>query len=168
MPQGVEFIVRAVLIGAGATVILDLWALLTIRAYGTPAPRWDLVGRWIAHIPRGRVFHASIGETPAVPGELMIGWLVHYAVGILYAALLLAIWGLDWARQPTLSPAVILGLLTLVAPFLVMQPGMGAGIAASRTPDPTATRLRSIINHTVFGLGLYVSALVLRWLIPAM
>ncbi len=160
MPEGVEFIVRAILIGAGATVILDGWALLSTRAYGTPAPRWDLVGRWIAQIPRGRFVHASIGQTPPVRGELMIGWLFHYAIGIVYAALLLAIWGLGWARHPTLAPAVILSLLTLAAPFLIMQPGMGAGFAASKTPDPTAVRLRSVIGHTVFGLGLYAAAVV--------
>jgi len=163
VPEGVAFIVRAILIGAGATLIIDGWALLSARAYGTPAPRWDLVGRWIAGLPRGRLVNPSLGQTPPVKGELMIGWLVHYAVGILYAALLLAIWGLDWARHPTLAPAILFGLLTLAAPFLVMQPGMGAGIAASKTPDPTATRLRSVINHTVFGLGLYLSAAVWAW-----
>jgi len=160
VPEGVEFIVRAVLIGAGATVILDGWALVSTRAYGTPAPRWDLVGRWIAGFPRGRFVDASLGQTPPVRGELMIGWLFHYTIGIVYAALLLAIWGLGWARSPTPAPAIILSLLTLAAPFLVMQPGMGAGIAASKTPDPTAARLRSVINHTVFGLGLYVAAVV--------
>lgn len=165
MPESVEFIVRALLIGAGATIILDGWALLSARAYGTPAPRWDLVGRWIASMPRGRFVQESLGQTPPVRGELAIGWLVHYAVGIVYAALLLWIWGLDWARRPTLAPAIILGLLTLAAPFLIMQPGMGAGIAASKTPDPNGARLRSAINHTVFGLGLYVSAVVSAWLI---
>jgi hypothetical protein len=93
VPEGVEFIVRAILIGAGATVILDGWALLSTRAYGTPAPRWDLVGRWIAYIPRGRIVHQSIGQTSPVRGELMTGWLFHYAIGIVYAALLLSIWG---------------------------------------------------------------------------
>jgi hypothetical protein len=32
VPEGVEFIVRAVLIGARATVALDGWALLVTRA----------------------------------------------------------------------------------------------------------------------------------------
>lgn len=36
-----------------------------------------------------------------------------------------------------------------------MQPG----IAASKTPDPTAARLTSVIGHTVFGLGLYAAAM---------
>jgi hypothetical protein len=164
--ESVEFIVRAVLIGAGATAILDGWALLSTRAYGTPAPRWDLVGRWIASMPRGRFVHERLGETPPVKGEVAIGWVVHYAVGIVYAALLLAIGGLDWARHPTPAPAILLSLLMLAAPFLVMQPGMGLGIAASKTPDPTAARLRSVINHTVFGLGLYVAAVVWASVIP--
>jgi hypothetical protein len=40
-------------------------------------------------------------------------------------------------------------------PFLVMQPAMGAGIAASRTRNPGAARLQSLVTHAVFGLGLY-------------
>ncbi|MDO9126054.1 MAG: DUF2938 family protein, partial [Parvibaculum sp.] len=38
--------------------------------------------------------------------------------------------------------------------------GMGAGIAASKTPKPNAARLRSLVSHTVFGIGLYVAALL--------
>ena len=165
MPQALEFAVRAVMIGVGATAILDLWAVLATRVFGVPAPRWDLVGRWVGYFPRGRFVHASIGQATPIRGELMIGWLFHYAVGIFYAGLLVAISGLDWARHPTLFPALILALLTLAVPFFVMQPGMGAGIAASRTPNPNAARLRSVIGHTVFGIGLYLSALLAAWLI---
>ena len=166
MPQGLEFAVRAVLIGVGATAILDLWMLFASRVFGAPATRWDLVGRWIGYFPRGRFVHDSIGQAPPIHGELMIGWVFHYAVGIFYTGLLLAIWGLGWARHPTPAPALILSLLTLVAPFFLMQPGMGAGIAASRTPNPNATRLRSLLNHTVFGIGLYLSALLAAWAVP--
>jgi len=56
---------------------------------------------------------------------------------------MLMLQGLDWAREPRLLPALIVGLFTVVAPFFVMQPGMGAGIAAAKTPNPTAARLRS-------------------------
>lgn len=160
MPECLEVAVRAVLIGVGATAILDVWSLIATRVFAMPAPRWDLVGRWIGYFPQGRFVHDSIGRAPPIRGELMIGWLLHYAVGIFYAGLLLAIWGLAWARQPTPVPALVLGLLTLAAPFFLMQPGMGAGIAASRTPNPNAARLRSVIGHTVFGAALYASAMV--------
>jgi hypothetical protein len=53
------------------------------------------------------------------------------------------------------------GLATILAPWLVMQPGMGAGIAGSRTPSPGRTRLRNLGTHTVYGVGLYLCALAL-------
>ena len=72
-------------------------------------------------------------------------------------------WGLDWARQPTLGPALLVGIGTVAAPFLVMQPGMGAGVAASRTPRPAAARLQSLVTHTIFGLGLYAAGWAARF-----
>ena len=39
-----------------------------------------------------------------------------------------------------------------------MQPAMGAGVAASRTAAPLRNVLRSLVNHTVFGAGLYLAA----------
>jgi hypothetical protein len=42
-----------------------------------------------------------------------------------------------------------------------MQPDMGAGIAVSNTPKPNAARIRSLLSHAVFGLGLYVAASLL-------
>ena len=79
---------------------------------------------------------------------------------------LLAIWGLDWVRSPTLWPALLVGVGTIVAPWFVMQPAMGAGIAGSRTPSPRATRLRNLGTHAVYGVGLYLSAVALSILEP--
>jgi hypothetical protein len=155
-----EFVIRAAAIGVGATAVMDLWALILQRLWQIPPSNWGMVGRWIGHFPRGRFVHDSIAAAPAIRGELAIGWLAHYVIGITYAAVLLAIWGWDWARQPTLLPALMVSLIALLAPFFLLQPGMGLGIAGSRTPNPTATRLRSVLNHTVFGLGLYLSALL--------
>jgi hypothetical protein len=160
MNDTLEFVVRSALIGGGATFVFDLWALLLKRVFGVPAMGWGMLGRWLGHFPRGRLVHDNIAQAAPVRRELALGWAAHYAIGVAFAALLLAIWGLDWARRPTLPPALIVGLLTLAAPFFVMQPAMGAGIAASRTPHPARARLRSIAAHAVFGIGLYASALV--------
>jgi hypothetical protein len=46
-----------------------------------------------------------------------------------------------------------------------MQPGMGAGIAASRTPRPAAARVQSLITHTVFGVGLYAAGWIVKLLL---
>lgn len=160
-----EVVARAVFIGVGATVVLDLWNLLLKRLLGVPSLSMGLLGRWFGHFPRGRFMHDNIAKAPAVRGEGVIGWSAHYAIGISWAVLLLAIWGPGWARRPTLLPAMIVGLATLVAPFFIMQPGMGLGIAASKAPRPNVARLKSIASHAVYGVGLYGSAVLSALLI---
>jgi hypothetical protein len=142
---------------------MDLWSIARERLLGMPM-NYGLVGRWLAYMPRGRFRHDRIAATPALRGERLIGWSAHYLTGILFAAVLLAIWGLDWAERPTLGPALVVGVGSVTAPFLLMQPGMGAGIAASRAPRPNAARLHSVITHLVFGLGLYAAG----WLFASM
>lgn len=155
-----DLLLRAVLIGIGATLVMDLWALLLKRLFGAPSLDYALVGRWIGQLPRGRLTHPGIARSAPVAGERAIGWIAHYAIGIGFALLLLAIWGPAWAARPTLLPALIVGIATVAAPFLILQPGMGAGIAASRTPKPGVARLRSLMAHASFGVGLYLAGWV--------
>lgn len=154
-----DFLVCSVLIGTGATATIDVWAVVRKRLLAIPPPDYGLVGRWIAHMRHGRFRHDAITAAPALRGERLIGWCAHYLVGVAFAALLLSIWGLQWVRHPTLAPALAVGIGTVAAPFLVMQPGMGAGIAAGRTQRPAAARLQSLVTHGIFGLGLYATAL---------
>nr|WP_297385425.1 DUF2938 family protein [uncultured Roseateles sp.] len=149
------------LIGIGATAILDLW-LMALRRAGVPTQPMAWIGRWVGHMARGRFAHVSIGQAPAVPGEAVLGWLVHYAVGVAFAALLVVIAGPGWLLAPSWEPALGVGVATVLMPWFVMQPAMGAGIAASRTAAPFQNRLRSLANHLVFGVGLLVSALALQ------
>ncbi|MFE0758468.1 DUF2938 domain-containing protein [Inquilinus sp. NPDC058860] len=167
MGEGLEFGLRAVAIGAGATVVADLWTALLARLTGVPGLDWAMVGRWVGHFPHGRFRHDGIGRAAPVAGERALGWAVHYGTGIVFAALLLALCGLGWARDPTPAPALAFGLVTVAAPFLLMQPALGAGIAASKTPNPATARLRSLTTHAAFGLGLYLAALVTARLIGA-
>ena len=160
MAEALDYAVFAILIGAGATAVLDVSAVAQTWLLGVPPPDYyGLVGRWLAYMTRGRFRHDAIGAAAPMPGERLIGWTAHYLIGIAFAAVLIAGWGLDWVRQPTLGPALIVGIGSAAAPFLVMQPGMGAGIAASRTPDPTARRLRTLVTHGTFAIGLYAAGL---------
>ena len=155
-----DYLMSSFLMGAGATAVLDLWSVARKQLLDIPLPNYGLVGRWFAYLARGRFRHDPISATPAVRGERLIGWAAHYLTGIAFAGTLLAIWGLEWARHPTIAPALIVGLGSVAAPFLLMQPGMGAGVAASRTPRPGAARIQSLVTHAVFGLGLYAAAWV--------
>ena len=151
--------------GIGATVIMDLWLLL-LSAFGLAKLNFTMIGRWIGHFQHGRFMHPAIGKATAIEGEQMLGWIAHYAVGIAFAALLVLVSGTGWLSRPTFGPALGIGLLTLAAPLLVMQPAMGAGIAFSNTPSPLANCLRSLANHAVFGCGLFLSAETLSALWP--
>ena len=153
-----EVLVRMILVGLAATAILDLWLLLLGRL-GVPTLGMALVGRWAGHLLRGKVVHAAIRQSPPIRGEQVLGWAVHYAIGAAFAALLTALAGAAWLQRPTIAPALAVGIATVAAPLLVLQPAMGAGIASSRTPAPVRNSLRSALNHGVFGLGLYLAAL---------
>lgn len=150
----------AMLIGIGATAVMDAWLLL-LKHLGVPTLNFAFIGRWVGHLFRGQFAHAAIAKAVPIRGELAWGWLTHYAVGMAFATVLVGLQGADWVRSPTLLPALAVGVCTVAAPLLVMQPAMGSGFAASRTPTPLKNCLRSLANHTVFGFGLYLSALAI-------
>ena len=157
-----DYLACSVVIGSGATALMDVWGVARKRLLGNTSLDYALVGRWLAHLARGLFRHDRITAAPPVHGERAIGWIAHYVIGIGFAAVLLAIWGLDWVRQPMIGPALTVGIASVLAPFLVMQPSMGAGIAASRTARPGNARLHSLATHAVFGLGLYMTAVAAR------
>ena len=59
MSETFEFARRAVLIGAGATLAMDVWAAL-LRQFGVPSLNIDFLGRWIGHLACGHWMHVSI------------------------------------------------------------------------------------------------------------
>ena len=111
--------------------------------------------------------HASIAKAAPVRRESLIGWAAHYSIGITFAVLLLAAFGLGWARSPSLFPALFIGIVSVVAPLFILQPAFGAGIASSKTPRPIFNSVKSLVTHVVFGSGLYLAALATAALIPA-
>jgi hypothetical protein len=151
-----ETIFRVATIGIGATAVMDLWLLL-LKALGVPALNFALLGRWFGHMPQGHWGHTAIAQASPVQGERALGWAVHYATGLALAALLVGLVGLEWLRAPTLAPALLFGMGTVILPLFLMQPAMGAGFASSRTKTPVLNCLKSLGNHTVFGLGLYIA-----------
>ncbi|MFN8090812.1 MAG: DUF2938 domain-containing protein [Vicinamibacteria bacterium] len=158
MENGLVLVGWSVLVGGGATLVMDAWLLFLRRAFGVRTLDYAMLGRWLAHVPRGTFVHESIAKAAPVRGERALGWCAHYGIGIAFAALLLGLTGVEWVRTPSLPPALGIGLLTVLAPLFVLQPALGAGIASSRLPNPNASRLRSVATHAVYGLGLYASA----------
>lgn len=152
-----EYLRHALVLGVGATALMDAWGVLRHPLLGFDRLNHALIGRWFGHMAAGQFRHAAIAASGPVRGERVIGWIAHYLIGTAFAGLLLGVWGLEWLQRPTLSHALLVGLGTLAAPLLIMQPAMGAGMAASRTPRPGPARLQSLLSHTIYGLGLYLA-----------
>lgn len=166
MGDTLELLIRGGIIGLGGAALMDVWGLVARRALGIQGLDYALLGRWIGHLGRGRVFHEGIASSDPIPGERALGWVAHYSIGVTFALLLLALEGIEWALAPTIWPALVVGWVTIVAPWFIMQPAMGAGIAASKTPRPRSARLRNLATHTVYGIGLYASAIALSTIWP--
>ena len=164
MNTGTIQILGAVTIGIGATLIMDLWNLFLRRGFGIPSLDYCLLGRWVRHLPAGTLRHASIAAAPSKPHECSIGWIAHYTIGITLSLLFVLMTSIEWLARPTVLPALLYGIVTVVFPFFILQPSLGLGIASSRTANPTRARLKSLATHCVFGVGLYVSALAVSHL----
>ena len=160
-----NYIPGAIALGLGATLIMDLWNLFLKHTFGIPSLNYCLLGRWLRHMPGGTLRHASITAAPQKPFECTLGKIAHYTIGVVLALVFVALTSGAWLARPTLLPALLYGIATVVFPFFIMQPSFGLGVAASRTPKPGQARLKSLATHTVFGFGLYVCALCVSYLL---
>ncbi|MEP6688377.1 MAG: DUF2938 domain-containing protein [Gemmatimonadales bacterium] len=160
-------IVFAIAMGLGATLAIDLWNSFLKRTFRVPSLSYCLLGRWFRHMLGGTLRHASIAAASPKPRECLVGWMGHYTIGVVLALVFVVFASGDWLARPTVLPALLYGIGTVVFPFFVMQPSFGLGIAASKTPNPTQARLKSIATHTVFGVGLYLSALAVAYVLRA-
>jgi len=152
-------IIKTLLIGIGATLAIDIWVSF-LKLFKIKSLDYKYVGRWIGNFPRGKFFHNKIQDTPPIPHELILGWTVHYLIGITFAFILVFVYGVSWLDKPTFLPAIITGLITSIAPFLIMQPGFG--VASSKLPHSNLLRLKSLGTHLIYGIGLHGSALLLN------
>ena len=159
-----QAILGSVVVGVGATVVSDLWNLLLKRAFGIPSLNLCYLGRWLLHMPAGTFVHSSIAAAAPKAHECVVGRAAHYTIGVVFALALVTITSGEWLARPTLLPALLVGVVTLVFPLFLMQPALGLGVASSRAPKPALARLKSLMTHLSFGLGLYLCALAIGFL----
>lgn len=153
-----EFFPNAVLIGIGATAFMDSIAFAQKHILSQQTLNYAMVGRWLGHMRQGRFIHRPISASEPIRLEGLLGWSAHYLVGMLFALIFFTLVDQNWLITPTLLPAAIFGVLTVLAPFTILQPGMGAGLAARHAPSPNIARAKSLLAHLSFGVGLWVAA----------
>jgi hypothetical protein len=158
-------IVEIMLLGMGATLLSDLWALFLKSAFNFAPSSMCLVGRWLLHMREGVFVHKSIASARQMRHECSAGWIAHYLIGVTFAVAFVAFAGEGWLHRPALPAALLFGVVTSLAPFFIMQPAFGLGAAASRAAHPLQARIRTLMNHAAFGIGLYLCGLLMqRWL----
>jgi hypothetical protein len=154
-------LLKILVTGVGATFAVDIWISL-LGLFNINSLDYRYVGRWIGNFPKRKFFHKSIMNAEPVKGELIIGWVAHYLIGTGFAFILFMIYGNEWIASPDFLSAVLFGIITAAAPLFIMQPAFGFGIASSKLPGPNIRRLKSLGTHLVYGIGLYLTAMLIR------
>lgn len=144
-------------LGVLSTLAIDAWSLFVSTVFKFPKTNWAMVGRWIGHMRNGKLTHQSIAAAPAINNELVLGWIFHYLIGIAYAGLYVALVYFYFDKTPSLISAWLFGVVTIVSPWFIMQPGLGLGICARKAANPKLTRLQNLAIHSIFGVALYYS-----------
>ena len=112
-----NYVLGAIAVGIGATLVMDLWNLFLKRTFSIPSLSYCLLGRWLRHMPGGTFRHASISAAPQKPFECTIGWIARYTIGVVLALVFVVFTSDDWLAQPTLLPALLYGIGTVVSHF---------------------------------------------------
>lgn len=128
---------RAIVIGVGATLLMDVWNGFLARAFGIRSLDFCAIGRLLTR-----------------RHECVAGWTAHYTIGVVLAVAFGLIVTPAWLERPTLGPALAFGAITVVFPVLVLQPALGLGGARQR--------MKSLVTHLVYGGGLFLTAEVVR------
>lgn len=155
---------QIIVIGLGATFIMDLWAWIQKKLLGIPSLNYALVARWVLYIPSGQWVHTPIMNTSPATRETELGWFLHYAIGVIFALIHVLIMGAEWLKNPTMIPSLVTGIVTIIFPFFIIQPCLGFGIAACKTPYPWKSRLLSLLAHLAYGAGIFITAYMMSFL----
>src|SRR4029453_19479025 len=112
-----RLVLGGIAVGVGATLFMDLCALVLNRILRIPLPNYCLVGRWFCHMPEGTFTHASIATAPQRRSECVVGWIAHYVIGVVYALILVALFSGNWLGRPPLLPPPLFGVGTWLVSF---------------------------------------------------
>ena len=154
-------VLKIIAIGIGATLLVDLWGYVQ-SLFKIKSLDYRFVGRWIAGFHNGKFRHENIINSPPIRGELLLGWAAHYLIGITFSFLLIILFGTNWIDKPEIFSALLVGIITLLAPLFIMQPALGFGFGSSKLPNPNLRMFKSFMTHLIYGFGLYLSAILIN------
>ena len=153
-----------VVVGVFACLIFDLWQRIFQKMTAIPPSNWAMAGRWcIGLLTRGQLVARGLDDSPPMPRELPVGWLLHYVVAVGYAAVYAWLMTLGWL-QAGVSGGLLFGLVSVVVPWFFFLPCLGKGVLARLTPNPLLICALGLMMHALFGAAIGVGFAVMRGL----
>ena len=144
-------IFHMVIIGIISCVVMDLWQRLLKLLYSINPSDWSVVGRWFVLVVSDRqIYNPTIDQVEPIKNELIIGWIVHYSVAILYSIFfyILLEYGICTA---SLINGIIFGLISVVVPWFFFMPVLGKGFLGMKTPSPLMACSLAVGSHIAIG-----------------
>ena len=147
-------IFHIVIIGIVSCVVMDLWQRLLKLLYSINPSDWSVVGRWFVLVVSDRqIYNPTIDQVEPIKNELIIGWIVHYSVAILYSIFfyILLEYGICSA---SLINGIIFGLISVVVPWFFFMPVLGKGFLGMKTPSPLMACSLAVGSHIAIGASI--------------
>jgi len=147
-------IFHIVIIGIVSCVVMDVWQRLLKLLYSINPSDWSVVGRWFVLVVSERqIYNPTIDQATPIKNELMIGWIVHYSVAILYSIFfyILLEYGICSA---SLINGIIFGLISVVVPWFFFMPVLGKGFLGMKTPSPLMACSLAVGSHIAIGASI--------------
>ena len=150
-------ILESVLMGTFATFFMDfLTGFLAKRKLIYPFIEPEAIGRWFLYIFRGKFIHKDINQTPTLKNEKLWCLISHYLIGIVLAGIYLFLASNEPIIGDQMWMPLFFGVATVFFPWFWLLPSIGLGFMASKSPNRTLIIRTNLINHTNFGLGLFI------------
>ncbi|SVE64096.1 uncharacterized protein METZ01_LOCUS516950, partial [marine metagenome] len=148
-------IIKGIFSGIIATLIFDLYQYSLSYAYNIDKPRWDLVGRYFAGLKNKKYFSEKIDEEIPIKYELLIGYVTHYFIGIIYGVMYV-LFNYIFFEDPSFFLALSFGFATVIGGWCVMMPFVyNIGFFASKKEERMQIIVQNLLAHFIFGVGLY-------------
>ncbi len=145
---------QILVVGIGACATFDFWQRIFHWLTRIPPSNWAIVGRWaVGLMTMGQLFARDIEAQSERKNELAVGWIVHYAVAVGYAAIYEFLMSVGVITIGIVD-GLLFGLTSVLVPWLVFLPCLGKGVMARLTPNPLLACSLALMMHLLFGLSI--------------
>lgn len=159
--QRSSYLLHLLFISVFSGLCLDLGSNLYLLFSDNPLNNFASLGRYLVYITQGHPLVEAIQQVPAVPHEVLIGWLVHFSVSLVYTVIYISFVEKGLFLKPSLKKSLFYAWSLLFFPLVVVSYAFGEGFFHVNSPNMIHAILFSTFCHSCYGIGLYITTKVL-------